>query len=1294
VAEKDPQQRQKMTPPKGNEAPEGIAVIGMAGRFPGANNVGAFWESLSGGQESITFFAEDELDSSISPELRGDPHYVKARGILEDADKFDAAFFGIAPREAQIMDPQHRVLMEVAWEAFEDAGYDPGSYDGLVGVFAGTGFNHYFTNNILTRRDLMEAVGHHIAEIGNAPDYLSTRISYKFNLKGPSLSIYTGCSTSLVAVCLGFDSLMSYQCDMALAGGVFVACPLNSGYLYQEGEMYSPDGHTRPFDARAQGTVFSSGAGAVVLKRVSDALRDKDHIYAILLGAGLNNDGSDKMSFTAPSVDGQAEAIVMAHANAGVHPETISFVETHGTATPLGDPIEVAALTQAFRSQTAKKNYCAIGSVKSNIGHLDAAAGVAGLIKTALALYHKQIPASLNFDTPNPKIDFTSSPFYVNTHLLDWKTDDVPRRAGLSSFGVGGTNSHVILEEAPMRETSGTSRPWQLLLLSARTGPALDRATANLRRYLEDHPDLNLADVAYTLQIGRRDFNHRRMVVCKDLRDVLLALETVDPRRVVSGIHEPMERDIVFMFSGQGAQYVNMGLEVYRNESIFRTHVDHCSELLKPHLGVDLRDVLYPVQGDEEQTAERLRQTFITQPALFVFEYALARLWMEWGLRPTGFAGHSIGEYVAACLSGVFTLEDALSLIAFRGRLIQERPKGTMMAVFLSEEEIQPFLGNRISLAVINGPRLCVVSGEDEAIEDLEAQLSTQKIDCRNLHTSHAFHSQMMDPILEAFFKEVEKVKRNPPRIPFVSNVTGKWITPEKAVSPDYWRQHLRQTVRFSDCIAELLKEPNRVLLEVGPGQTLRTLAKHHPDRVEEQIVLSSTRHPKEQRSDLAFLLETVGRLWLSGIDLDWCALYAGEDRNRIPLPTYPFERKRHWVDPGEQVCDTASPATGFLESLEIAPSSDQVHEGHGIDSSCANAPRDEVEETVAKIWQASLGINPVGIYDNFFDLGGSSLVAVGIFTEIEKTFGKKLPLAILYEAPTVEQLANLLRQEEWKPEWDSLVAIRGGGTRPPLFLVHGAGGNVLLYRELARYLDEDQPVYGLQSQGLDGDKPFLTRVEDMASCYLEEVLAFRSDGPYFLGGYCLGGSVALEMAQQLRAMGKEVGLLIFMETYNFSNIPDQSFLDNVYYYIQKIDFHLRNFLLLNANDKWTFIKEKTRVAKDRRKVWYGMIASKIGEIFRLGNAQSSTLSDLWKINDLAALNYEPKAYAGRIAQFVPKREYAHHIGPGLAWDGLATGELENHQLPVYPAGMLVEPFVRFLAKKIEVCIGNVQNTV
>jgi acyl transferase domain-containing protein/acyl carrier protein len=874
-----------------------IAVIGISGRFPGAKDLDAFWQNLRDGVESISFFSDEELLSSgLDSTLLKDPNYVKAKPIISDIESFDAEFFGISPKEAELIDPQHRLFLEFAWSALENAGYNPETYQSAIGVYAGTDTNTYLINNICPNfggiPDLQTL-------ISNATDYLSTRVSYKLNLRGPSVTVQTACSTSLVAVHLACQSLLNGECEMFLAGGISLSVPEKAGYIYQAGGVYSPDGHCRAFDAEARGTIFGEGVGIVVLKRLEDAIADGDCIHAIIKGSAINNDGSVKAGYTAPSPDGQSAVISEAQTLARIDPETVTYIEAHGTGTALGDPLEIVALTEVFRQSTVKKGYCALGSVKTNVGHLSTAAGVAGLIKTILSLSHQLIPPSLHFETPNPEIDFANSPFYVNTKLSEWKTNGSPRRAGVSSFGIGGTNAHVVLEEAPVVEPSSPLRSRQLLLLSAKTNSALETATTNLLNHIKVHPELNLADVAYTLQVGRQAFKYRRAVVCQNLSDAVSALQ--DPQRVLTSFSEPSDREVVFMFPGQGAQYVNMARELYHSEPTFAQQVDLCCQLLEPDLEIDLRQILYPIDPtavELETAARQLEQTAITQPALFVLEYALAKLWMSWGVHPVAMIGHSIGEYTAACLAGVFSLEAALDLVAERGKLMQQLPPGSMLAVDCSELKVQPYLGKELSVAVINGSRSCVVSGSTLAVEALENQLLSQGIDSRRLHTSHAFHSPMMEPMIETFRQRVALLSLKPPQIPYISNVTGTWIRSEEATSPAYWANHIRQTVRFEPGLQELFKKPKQVLLEVGPGHTLSKLAQQHHQKQPEQVVLSSVRHPKEQQSDLEFLFKTLGQLWLFGVQIDWSGFSAQEKRYRLPLPTYPFERQRHWLEP------------------------------------------------------------------------------------------------------------------------------------------------------------------------------------------------------------------------------------------------------------------------------------------------------------------------------------------------------------------------------------------------------------
>lgn len=881
-----------------HEASE-VAIVGMAGRFPGAKNVEEFWQNLRNGVESISFFTREELqaEGGDASEL-SDPNYVPAKAILEDVELFDASFFDYNPREAEMLDPQHRVLLECAVEAFEHAGYDTEKFAGRIGVYAGVSAGSYLPVNLASHPDLIERVGSYQVDIGNHGEFVPTTISFKLNLKGPSINVQTACSTSLVAVHVACQSLLNGECDMALAGGGSITFPHREGYLYQEEGIMSPDGHCRAFDAQARGTVGGEGAGLVVLKRLVDALADGDTIHAVIKGSAVNNDGSLKVGFTAPAVDGQAEVISDALALAGVEAETITYVETHGTGTALGDPIEMAALTQAFRGNTQQRGFCAIGSLKTNIGHLDAGAGIASLIKTVLALKHKEIPPSLHYEQPNPKIDFAQSPFFVNARLAAWEAGETRRRAGVSSFGIGGTNAHIILEESPPAPSPVVSRGARLLVLSAKTSAALEAATSNLGEHLKTHADL--ADVAYTLQVGRKEFAHRSILVCHDADEAAAAIAERAPERLLTNFQEPRHRPNVFMFPGQGAQYAGMSQGLYDAEPLFREQVDLCVESLLPQLQLDLRDVLYPTAARLDESAQLLKQTSITQPSLFVVEYALARLWMSWGVSPAAMIGHSIGEYVAACLAGVFTLEDALSLVALRGRLMQRQPAGLMLAVPLPEKELNARLPRGLALAAVNAPRSCVVAGPTDLVNDFQSALRREEIESQTLHTSHAFHSEMMEPIVGEFTERVRQVKLSAPKIPFISNVTGTWISGTEATDARYWSRHLRQTVHFARGVGELLRESERILIEVGPGQTLGALVRQHTEKNPNQVILNSLRRPHDSHSDVDVLLTALGKFWLAGGRVDWTGVHAHtpEPRRRVSLPTYPFERKRYYVKP------------------------------------------------------------------------------------------------------------------------------------------------------------------------------------------------------------------------------------------------------------------------------------------------------------------------------------------------------------------------------------------------------------
>jgi iturin family lipopeptide synthetase A len=997
---------------------DAIAVIGLAGRLPGARDLREFWSKLRDGVESVRFFSDEELlQSGASAEYLKLPNCVKAKAILDDVDLFDAAFFGFTPREAEITDPQQRVFLECSWEALENAGYDPECYPGKIGVYAGSGFSNYWSV-VLANPEIARGVGSYRTMIGNDKDYLATLVSYKLNLKGPSVVIQTACSTSLVAVHMACQSLLNGECDMALAGGISIRLPQVNAYLFQEGGILSPDGHCRAFDAEAAGTVSGNGAALVVLKRFGDALNDGDNIRAVIKGSAINNDGAAKVGFTAPSIEGQVQVINEALQMSGVDPETVSYIEAHGTGTSLGDPVEVAALTKAMSGKTTRQGFCAIGSVKTNIGHLDAAAGATGLVKTILMLEQKTLLPTLHFKRPNPKINFADSPFYVQSDLADW-TSNGPRRAGVSSFGIGGTNAHVIVEEAPPRKRSGDARRHNLMLLSAKTGSALEKVTDNIIQYLEENKHAELSDVAYTLQVGRRPMEHRRMFVAENTTAALTVLTTRDSQRLPTTSTKPGFRPVMFMFPGQGSQYVNMTLELYREEPFFRDLIDHCAETLSPWLGLDLRELLYPPEQSKADASEKLSQTHITQPALFVVEYCLAKLWMHWGIKPEAMIGHSLGEYVAACLAGVFTLEEALPLIAMRGRLVAEMPEGQMLAVRLSEEALTPMLNERLSLAAVNSPSQCVVAGDSAAIAKLQQQLNEQSVACSRLNTSHAMHSATMDPIMVSLTRHLEGMTLKPPSIRYISNVTGTWITATEACNPAYWARHIRGTVRFAQGVEHLLQEPDAFLLEVGPGKTLTTLA-GQMDRQGSQRMFASLPSARGDEGARAFLLQTLGSLWLIGMRIDWAGFHSSIRPQRITLPSYPFERERYWVTPKSRTVHDEPEVTlttddereieSFSENEPEAPMPEQP-----ISVKTQSTRREAILTMLYSIVYKLIGIetSEKDIQVSFFELGVDSLLIIQFTQAIQDECGLRIPFRLLFEElNTLEAVSRYLDAE------------------------------------------------------------------------------------------------------------------------------------------------------------------------------------------------------------------------------------------------------------------------------------------
>ncbi|MBI5722125.1 MAG: SDR family NAD(P)-dependent oxidoreductase [Burkholderiales bacterium] len=909
-----------------------IAVVGLAGRFPGARDLDDFWRQVSEGVEVLEELTDADLDAAgVSAEQRNQAGYVRRGTFLEHCEEFDAGHFGYAPREAQVLDPQHRVFLECAAEALEHAGYAAGT-SGLpesVGVYAGASMNTYLHGRIMLNPALAAAVGGYQLMLANDKDFLCTRVSYKLGLKGPSMTVQTACSTSLVAVQVACRALQRGECDMALAGGVSILFPQRSGYLHQEGMILSPDGRCRPFDEGAQGTRSSAGAGVVLLKRLDQALADGDTVHAVIRGIAVNNDGADKAGFTAPSVEGQVEVIATAQALAGVPARSVTYVEAHGTATPLGDPIEIEALTQAFRADTPDVAFCRLGSLKANLGHLDAAAGVAGLIKTVLALTHRTLPPLVNFTKPNPTLKLASSPFHASPEAAVWEPPaGVPRRAGVSSFGIGGTNAHAVLEEAPMPAPRATATGPHLLVWSARTEAALDAVGQRLAAHLEAHPEQDLADVVYTLKVGRQALAHRRAAVVQQREQGIAALREPQRSGVLAARHEGGARPVAFLFSGQGSQYAGMGRGLYEAEPAYREAVDRCAALLQPHLAMDIRELLF---GAAQADAGPLHVTRITQPALFVTEYALARCLHTHGIEPAAMLGHSLGEFVAAHLAGVMSLGDALAVVAARGRLMQQQPAGRMAAVHLGANDVQRWLQPRVEVAAVNAPSLCTLSGPTQAIESLVARLQQAGIEARTLQTSHAFHSEMMAAAVPPFVALLERVELAPPARPFISNVTGTWITPAQATSPAYWAEHLRRPVLFEAGMRTLAADPTLQFLEVGPGQALTALARANLGAEGPRRAFASTRRPNESRPDAEFFLEATARLWLAGCRVGWHApVQAGGDagapaRRRVPLPTYPFERQRHAVEP-------ASPVTAAGSGREKAAPAASIHRSARVD--------------------------------------------------------------------------------------------------------------------------------------------------------------------------------------------------------------------------------------------------------------------------------------------------------------------------------------------------------------------------
>jgi len=1283
-----------------NDIPEAIAIIGMAGRFPAAKNVEEYWQNLCAGRECVSFFSEQELaDSGISEETLANPAYVRAAGVLEGITLFDAEFFGFSPREAEITDPQQRLFLECAWEAIESAGYCPDSYKGPIGVFAGSSLsNHLFM--LRSSPEIMDLVGGYQIEIGNDKDYLSTRTSYKLNLSGPSINVNTACSSSLVAVSMACHSLLHHQCDVALAGGVSINLPQKIGYMYRKGGIHSPDGHCRAFDEKAQGIVGGSGVGVVALKRLEDAFADGDEIIAVIRGSAVNNDGALKVGFTAPSVQGQTAVICEAIAAAGVEPETITYVEAHGTGTSLGDPIEVEALTRAYRYGTEKKNFCALGSVKTNIGHLDTAAGVAGLIKAALATKHGVIPPSLHFTRPNPQLNLESSPFYVNNRLQEWRPGSV-RRAAVSSFGIGGTNAHVVLEEPPKPWVSSAGRSTQMLVLSARNPVALQQAADNLRDHLRKKPE-SLADVAYTLATGRKNFSQRLAFVCRDHSEAIRILDSKAHNLMAHGSCDESSRPIAMLFSGQGSQFVNMGRDLYQKEAIYRREVDQSCEYLKPLLGLDLREVMFASGDRENSAADLLRQTWVTQPALYVLEMALSKLWQTWGIQPAVMMGHSLGELVAAVAAGVLSHNEALNLVAARGKLMWETEPGAMLSALLNEEDAQKYVTPAISIAAVNGRKQIVFSGGAKEVEELAAKLDQQGVAFKRLPVERAFHSAKMERIKDRFLDEVRKIKLQPPQARYISNVTGDFAGRE-VTDPEYWWKQMRAPVRFAAGVERLRSEGNWAWLEVGPGESLSRLVRNEFIESDGSITIAASLPGEKQAGrDQEKMLHALAVLWASGVEVDWTGYYHDERRRRLALPTYPFQRKQYWA----KIPVRSSDSRIILQ--EVPPPETVREEGHFVPVDTAaehvhqpTTAASDIQTAVLDIWQKLLGVPYIAPNDNFFDLGGHSLLVIQMARHLGDKLKLEIPLEEFLEDPTVAGLVGRL-----KPTGDSaaqrsvLAPLRTTGSRPPFFGVHPVGGGAFIYRQLVNHLGPDQPFYGLQALGLaeigdDGD-PYTSLVH-MAAEYLKAVRKVQPGGPYFLGGLSWGGVLAFEMAQQLHQAGEEVRLLALFDTPAPAELAKLCELDDAEILVglaRDLGFQQNIELPLSVDEVRALPGDQQfdRVLNELQS--FGLLPGETTTVW-LQRHLRGYRSRLGFVRD-----YSPAIYPGRITFFraadmdaemtrgVDRLQLDYH-SPSFAWDKLSPESVEVYRVPGNHSEMINEPNVQVVAEYLSACIGR-----
>jgi len=1183
-----------------------IAIIGMSGRFPGAVNIKAFRDNLEKGIESVAFLSRRELaELGEAPGEMAKPDYVKAcGGLLENDVYFDAFFFDYTPTEALLMDPQARIFHECAWEALEDAAYVPSAYDDYIGLYAGGapglgwGYRAFSSD---TARELGDWQTLHLAY----KDFLPTRVSHRLDLRGPALLIQTACSTALAAVHMASRALLTGDCRLALAGGVSILPDQQRGYVYQEGMIFSPDGHCRAFDARSNGTASGSGVGIVVLKMLQAAVRDDDHLYAVIKGSAINNDGIRKMGYTTPGVTGQAEVIRAALRFARVEPESITYIETHGTGTALGDQIEIQALKKAFN--TEQKGFCALGAVKTNVGHLGPAAGAAGLIKTILALQQRQIFPTLHFEVPHPELQLENSPFYVNTVLKEWKAGKFPLRAGVSSFGIGGTNVHVILEEAPALDDNdsrqhpvrgGVSPPspssdYQLIILSAKTPTALDKMTENLAGYLRknllnhgnpgnpinpgQNPGTHLAEAAYTLQVGRESYASRQMLVCQEVEEAIHILTTPGTRKLRRFHSQKENVPVIFMFSGLGAQYVNMGRHLYENQPVFQQEIERCGEILKPLWDNNIKEILYPDDSrGKEKEPLLLHDIQVAQAAVFILEYALARLLMEWGIKPRAMIGYSFGEYGAACISGVLSLEAALKLVVTRGKLVNKLAVGAMLSVPLQREKLEPLLAgthHTLSIAIDNGPT-CLVAGPVQTVAAFEQEMKKHRLMCMPVPMARALHTPMMEPIVKEFENSVRQNTLHPPRIPYISNVTGTWITPAEAVEPAYWAGHLRETVQFARGVKELLKIENAIFVEIGPGQDLTSITGRFINNGLGQRVFNIIPPYRENLPGGDYLLNRLGNLWGRGVKIDWQKLHTGKKKQRISLPTYPFEGRPYCFDtlPGrdsrERDQTAGSIGMPMKENDKNASGMNRVNRRPGNEkrveilqprpalTSEYIPPANQIQQKLVQIWEKFFGVQPVGIEDDFIEIGGDSLKAAVLVTRIKEQLALEIPITEFFNRPTINALSSLAVREPGKfPSSFNNT----GQTREKDNQLGGPGKN--FQEELRQYIEKDvvllNPdisvakklycfpsgighgiVYKNLASMISGYSFYaLTFIEDIEDArrikkYVDIITRMQSPGPYRLLGYSVGWKLAFEVTRALENNGYEVSDIILLDSF------------------------------------------------------------------------------------------------------------------------------------------------------------------